>query len=248
MDRHERGPRPIRADVRQPALGGHAIRPRMSGASTSFECMICKRTAKKAKTLAPQRCGGSAALRWACMADAHAKQGCLTAHGNLRALSGDVLWCIKCGAYATTVARGLTRMCPGRWQGDRENPRRQQLASLRRNVHPYEKRPLPSPILECDLFRAVGPADARAIEELAEVQRGPRARARAVEGAASPSGRPLASDPSSLPAAKRMRASDHSSLQRPAQATHPASGEPATPRERLAAVRQRVLMRAAALA
>ena len=51
-------------------------------------------------------------------------------------LSADVVWCNRCGAYATDVSKGLTKECPGvpsHWSG---GGRPQQLAALRAGKHP----------------------------------------------------------------------------------------------------------------
>ena len=66
-------------------------------------------------------------------------------------LSGDLLWCSRCGAYATVRGRGLAEPCKGRhtghWVG---GGKRQHLNSLLRNTHPVTLAPLPPPIAEGD--------------------------------------------------------------------------------------------------
>ena len=64
-------------------------------------------------------------------------------------LSADVVWCDRCGAYATVVSKGLTAECPGmpsHWKG---GGRPQQLAALRAGRHPktgaYIGAPCPEP-------------------------------------------------------------------------------------------------------
>ncbi len=51
-------------------------------------------------------------------------------------MSADVIWCDRCGAYATSASKGLTQQCPGvpsDWTG---GGRPQQLAALRAGRHP----------------------------------------------------------------------------------------------------------------
>ena len=145
--------KPLR-EARPPTLGGHAMRLRGHGSEGTYECGVCRRWACDLGAMAGQRCHGAAAMRWARAAEAHARRGQELAQGHLRALSGDVLWCVRCGAYATSKARGLTMACPGNLQGAEQHPRRRQLAALRSNVHPTLGAAFPGPVLECDLYRA----------------------------------------------------------------------------------------------
>ena len=51
-------------------------------------------------------------------------------------MSADVIWCDRCGAYATDKSKGLTQQCPGvpsDWAG---GGRPQQLVALRAGRHP----------------------------------------------------------------------------------------------------------------
>jgi hypothetical protein len=182
----QQGPRP-------PTLGGHVLQTQTSAGSVTYQCAVCKRSSGKAATLAPGRCSGSAAIRWAQAAVAHAEQGHQIARGHMRALSGDLLWCVRCGSYATNVARGLTKACPGRWQGtgSEQHPRLHQLMALRRNLHPTLGTALPSPVLECDLHQAGDSERGRVLEELAAAAaRGKRPR-NATAAASSEEGQPF---------------------------------------------------------
>ena len=128
--RHHDGP--VVHHARPVALGGHHL----SWTGRSWECAICRRHAKRWGAIAPRRCPGSAALLWAQRAEAISKRGGRDGGGHRRMLSADVVWCDRCGAYATVASRGLTAECPGlpsQWKG---GGRPQQLAALRAGKHP----------------------------------------------------------------------------------------------------------------
>jgi hypothetical protein len=106
-----RGTRTV--SIRPVALGGHALR--FSGGTWS--CTACKRKTKHLGRIAPKRCEGPAALRWADKARSLAQEGVGDASGHVRVLSGELVWCMRCGSYATSVAKGLAKPCAGRYQG-----------------------------------------------------------------------------------------------------------------------------------
>ena len=64
-------------------------------------------------------------------------------------ISGDVIWCCVCGAYADRKVSGLTTKCDGKhtgpWKG---GGKKGQLNDLRKNRHPKTKLRLPDPIPE----------------------------------------------------------------------------------------------------
>ena len=99
-------------ELRPPDLGGHCLR-RRDGA---WCCCVCMRCSTKWGVLAPQRCSGDAATRWAMKAEALAEHGNIDGGGHRRMLSGDIVWCARCGAYASERARGLAAPCPGKPQ------------------------------------------------------------------------------------------------------------------------------------
>ncbi len=98
--------------------------------------------------MAPKRCEGSAALRWATKSQELAAAGVADGGGHCRQLSGDIVWCSLCGAYAAGVARGMAQPCPGRRQAWRGGGRHGQLLSLRAGKHPRTGAWLGMPIPE----------------------------------------------------------------------------------------------------
>ena len=69
--------------------------------------------------------------------------------GHARMLSGDVIWCGTCGAYADLRVSGLTEACTGKHTGPwRGGGKRGQLSSLRKNRHPKNRSQLPPAISE----------------------------------------------------------------------------------------------------
>ena len=97
---------------------------------------MCRRRSAKWADIAPKRCDGSAAVQWAKRAAAVAGCGGRDGGGHRRMLSADVIWCDRCGAYATDKSKGLTQQCPGLptdWAG---GGRPQQLVALRAGRHP----------------------------------------------------------------------------------------------------------------
>ena len=67
-------------------------------------------------------------------------------------ISGEVIWCSICGAYADLSVGGLQEACKGKhtgpWKG---GGRRGQLCLLRKNVHPKTRIQLPPPIAEATM-------------------------------------------------------------------------------------------------
>jgi rubrerythrin len=100
-------------EQRPAALGGHAL----SKDNGVWRCGICWVKSKDFCKLAPKVCPGSAAMKWAQRAKVLAEQDFIDGGGHTTALSGSVLWCTKCGAYACTAAKGLAKPCPGRLVG-----------------------------------------------------------------------------------------------------------------------------------
>ncbi len=94
-------------EPRPPALGGHVLV--FHGSVVS--CVVCRRHSRKVAAFVRGRCPGSAAARWAERAEADAQLGIGAGGGHHRLLSGEVVWCSRCGSYASSLARGLTRAC-----------------------------------------------------------------------------------------------------------------------------------------
>ena len=121
-----------RREARPVGLGGHHL----LWAGDAWACAMCRRRSAKWDAIAPKRCEGSAAVLWAKRAAAVAGRGGRDGGGHRRMMSADVIWCDRCGAYATSASKGLTQQCPGvpsDWTG---GGRPQQLAALRAGRHP----------------------------------------------------------------------------------------------------------------
>ena len=64
------------------------------------------------------------------------------------------MWCIVCGAYAETRAKGLTAVCHGEFTGVwKGGGRLAQLKSLKAGLHPKTRQKLPPAIPECEWGR-----------------------------------------------------------------------------------------------
>ena len=78
-----------------------------------------------------------------------ADNGATDGGGHTRMISGDVIWCGVCGAYADLRVSGLTEACTGKhtgpWSG---GGKRGQLSSLRKNRRPKNRSQLPPAISE----------------------------------------------------------------------------------------------------
>ncbi len=150
-------PRSTRAPPtpRPPHLGGHALERAEEGRWT---CRVCRKSSTNHGPFAAQRCGGSAAARWA------AREAVCTAAGRLdgprhsRWLTGSVIWCARCGAYADDHAVGLAAPCKG--PPPSSGGRRTSLSRLRRGIHPKSNLPLEGrPWPEPSLWRRGKPCD-----------------------------------------------------------------------------------------
>jgi len=106
----DRGAPQVRATVltaRPNAFGGHDLVALEGG----WKCRRCFKQSGSWNVLAPQRCTGSAATRWARMAAHSVTHGIRLNGGHTRWLSDDTVWCSTCGSYATDAAVGLTSEC-----------------------------------------------------------------------------------------------------------------------------------------
>ena len=138
-------PRPV-------CLGGHDLRPVDSQCggkrANAMRCTLCRLTSTK-PTFCRTSCKGSATARWAEATKQMADNGVQDGGGHARLISGDIIWCGICGAYADLKVSGLTEKCTkkhiGPWNG---GGKRGQLNSLRRNRHPRTKIQLPPPVPE----------------------------------------------------------------------------------------------------
>jgi hypothetical protein len=103
----------LKVFARPVACGGHVLCRDSYSTRRNWRCNICKRSAESWRTIAGERCSGSAAVRWATKAQQLAEQGISLGGGHSRMLSGDVLWCGTCGCYADGKAVGLAAPCAG---------------------------------------------------------------------------------------------------------------------------------------
>ena len=108
---------------------------------------VCKARPKAYAKIAPNRCRGSAVERWAAKAQAMAIDSVGDAGGHKRVLSGDLMWCIRCGSYASSVAKGLSKPCLGKFEGRRvRGGLLGQLKVLQSGRHPVTLEPIPQPV------------------------------------------------------------------------------------------------------
>ena len=149
--RKRRQPKEAATIIRPPGLGGHTYM-RCEG---KWRCSTCRTMAGKLFPFASERCPGSAAQKWAAKALQLAEKGQAEGKGHARMLSGDILWCRNCGAYACGSAKGLAKPCPGKDLGSwaEGGGRKQQLHRLLAGKHPKHCHQLPYAIAEyrsCD--------------------------------------------------------------------------------------------------
>ncbi len=70
--------------------------------------------------------------------------------------SGDIIWCSVCGCYAEHKARGLTTFCEGKFEGIwKGGGRVAQLKSLKANLHPKTRVPIPPAVSESQWLAGV---------------------------------------------------------------------------------------------
>ena len=125
---------------RPPELGGHLARKR--GAASV--CVECRGTSCAHAAFAAKRCKGSAVQAWAERACRDAGCGATDGGGHSRRLTGGILWCNACGAYAELRAVGLGEPCKGRPRDGAAAWRRNR---MRAGLHPASGRALAGPLL-----------------------------------------------------------------------------------------------------
>ena len=96
-------------------LGGHALSPvavkRVGSEKGGIErCSICRQSSSKPR-FCMSRCKGSAATKWAEAARRMADNGVIDGGGHARMISGEVIWCSTCGAYADLSVSGPKEAC-----------------------------------------------------------------------------------------------------------------------------------------
>jgi len=122
-------------ELRPVALGGHELVRH----GRRWRCAVCRATSAAWAKLAPQCCTGSAVQRWARQAAEDAQLSGITRGSHRHRLTGDVVWCDRCGAYASVRAQGLAKACPGRPHDAAAMSRRD---ALRRGLHPVTRQVL----------------------------------------------------------------------------------------------------------
>ncbi len=147
----QRRRRPAKAAVeaRPMVLGGH----RLVRTRSEWRCVTCGDKSTVWSRIAPKKCLGAAAARWADRARRLAEeagapdQGGSDGAGHVRFMSDSTTWCDRCGSYADAFAVGLARVCAGRPSCAGKE---QHLRRLRRGRHPvtniaFSSPPIPEP-------------------------------------------------------------------------------------------------------
>ena len=120
-----------RISCRALLLGGHRLEKTMWG----WKCVVCKRESRKWEKIAPEKCPGNRAIKWAQMARRLADTGAggTDGAGHVRFLSDNMVWCDRCGATATHHAVSLAQPCRGR---PRPGGAQHNLRLMRRGINP----------------------------------------------------------------------------------------------------------------
>jgi hypothetical protein len=134
--------------ARPAALGGHTLVQEHKSERRGWRCTSCKCSSGEWRTIAPNKCEGSAAVRWALKAQLLANNGMALGGGHTRMLSGDVMWCCICGSYADGKAVGLAAPCAGPPAKNGHGGMWGQLKKLRNCRHPRTGAILGPPVSE----------------------------------------------------------------------------------------------------
>ena len=122
------------------------------GCKQGWSCTVCRVWSAKWKSLAPEICKGSAAEKWALKSVEAASNGGRAGAGHRRMLSGNVLWCRRCGCYGDAWAKGLAEACKGKPLDTSGGGRAGQLNCLRAGRHPRTRKMLPLAVDEDGKF------------------------------------------------------------------------------------------------
>ena len=177
------GRRSVPAAVQQrPAdAGGHWLERR----ADVWFCVVCRKKSSRWCRIAPEACTGPATERWmvaaGCIAATDAHPRGVSAH-QLR-VSGDVVWCDRCGAYASERGRDLANRCSRRPKNRSASTR---LDALRRGLHPVSGDRLVTESVElpAEADEAVAAAIARGSQRYAALRERVRVREALARGAA----------------------------------------------------------------
>lgn len=136
--------------LRPVALGGHRLR----WFHQRWQCSLCREWSAKRASTAAKTCNGSVTMKWAAKARVLVVSGSAVGSGHHFVLSGEVLWCRECGAFAERHAMALAEPWPTSAHTeqaellaqDGRNGRRSQLKRLREGVHLKTRCPLSPPV------------------------------------------------------------------------------------------------------
>ena len=118
----------------------------MTRTSGGWWCGVCRAASAEWAKLAPQECKGHATDRWTQIAAMRGKNDAKPAKPHRLMVSGPVVWCNTCGAYACAAPLLLAQPCSGRPTKTTARDRCRQLARLRAGEHPETRKTLNLPI------------------------------------------------------------------------------------------------------
>ena len=155
-------PKPPVAALRALELGGHCLRSDPQG----WRCTVCRKASASWNRIAPLRCSGSAASKWADLAKVDLATGTLHHRSHNLWLSDMTVWCSTCGQFASEATKGLKAECHHRALGTRTIWTRLMEGRHPRSGVPFETpavpqfrwqltsgEPLPAPIALVDAVR-----------------------------------------------------------------------------------------------
>ena len=129
--------------------------------------MVCRAASAKWAKLAPQECKGHATDRWTQTAAMRGMSGDKSAKPHCLVVSGPIVWCTTCGAYACSAPSLLSHPCRGRPVKSKSKTMSKQLSNLRAGIHPETKRaihlPVPIEQWKADLAKRSDPKPAAAL-------------------------------------------------------------------------------------
>ena len=102
-------------------------------------CTVCRASSTAHARFATERCKGSAVQSWEARASNDVRVGPHRSGSHVQRLTGGILWCDVCGAYAELRAMGLAGACRRRPRDPAAAWRRNR---LREGRHPVTGRPL----------------------------------------------------------------------------------------------------------
>ena len=138
--------------IRLPSEGGHVL------VSTGRQhwCALCGPRGLLHQ-VGHQRCNGAKRDKWlhkSLEATGELQQPEDHSRGHLRMMSGQVVWCDRCGAYGTHRGCGLAQPCPGHATMGAGGGKWQRLRLLRDGRHPKDKSWLGTPLPEASCSTA----------------------------------------------------------------------------------------------